>query len=159
MIKQSYAAAVGFLHAAIWPLSGVFLHGSTRVRIVILHDDLVLLQRSGFGSQSWSLPGGGVKKNEDPVEATIREAKEETNISLKAKDVHFLEQRSVPTRRNWPIVTMLFFKSELQNSQEPKVIRPLEILSVKWFKLSELPSNRSKTVNLGLEALQAKLPR
>lgn len=143
------------LHTFVWPLSGLFLHDTKRVRVLVMYNDAILLQRTSFGSQKWSLPGGGVKKKEAPVDAVIRETKEETNISLSKQSIHFLGQRSVPTRKNWPVVNLLFYKSQLNHPQEAAIIRPLEILSVQWFKISELPENRSKTVNLSLEMLQS----
>ena len=54
--------------------------------IIVKVDDKILLckrsESSNYGGY-WSPPMGGVEKGESPVEAAVREFKEETNISIK----------------------------------------------------------------------------
>ena len=42
----------------------------------------VLLLRHSYGSSKWMLPGGGLRKSEDPVAAAVRELGEETGCTL-----------------------------------------------------------------------------
>ncbi|MFM2301424.1 MAG: hypothetical protein RLZZ84_1160 [Pseudomonadota bacterium] len=42
----------------------------------------LLLIRHSYGSDSWTVPGGGVRRGEDPVRAAMREFSEETGCTL-----------------------------------------------------------------------------
>ena len=58
------------------------------VLCIILNKEnkILLLKRSSYKNQwepnKWSLVGGGVKKNENPIKAINREIKEETNLNI-----------------------------------------------------------------------------
>ena len=69
--------------------------------IVIIIDDenrILLLKRSSYPDQwepnSYSLPGGVIEKDEDPLEAAKREVKEETTIELENLIEKFVIQRN-----------------------------------------------------------------
>ncbi len=58
------------------------------VDIIILHKDSIALirrKREPFKGM-WALPGGFIEYNEEPYKAAIREAKEETNLSITLKN-------------------------------------------------------------------------
>lgn len=44
----------------------------------------------------WTLPGGAVEHNEDPVDAVIREALEETGTTIKVKSLNGVYIRTIP---------------------------------------------------------------
>lgn len=53
------------------------------VKCVLTRDDQVLLVRHTYGPETrWELPGGGVKRNEEPRDAARREAREELGLDL-----------------------------------------------------------------------------
>lgn len=56
------------------------------VKVIILNDDnkMLLLQRSDKTSRAhgWDFAGGGVDKGEDPLDAAVREASEDTGLSI-----------------------------------------------------------------------------
>ena len=49
--------------------------------VALWHDGKVLLVRSSY-RRRWDLPGGGVRRGEDPAAAALRELKEEVGIEL-----------------------------------------------------------------------------
>jgi 8-oxo-dGTP pyrophosphatase MutT (NUDIX family) len=55
------------------------------VKVVLRDGDHVLFVRHAYGDRrSWALPGGGVKRNEDPHLAARREAREELGVDTDA---------------------------------------------------------------------------
>ena len=79
------------LHRALLPLAHGLRHrwrqwrrapiAGVSVVITNLAGDVLLLKHS-YGPDVWSLPGGGLKRGEDPVEASRREVREELGITL-----------------------------------------------------------------------------
>lgn len=51
---------------------------------VVLADDRVLLARHRFRENAWSLPGGWVRRLEDPARACEREVREELGMAVEA---------------------------------------------------------------------------
>lgn len=150
-MKKIYAALVKTAFTITRPLSALVLHNSRRVRTVVIAEDSVLLVRSSFGHQLWSFPGGGIEKNENPADAALRELKEETNISADQSQMVCIGEDRIPSGKRYPMIAMVFYSLTLTSVQEARIIRPLEMLEVQWFKLSELPKNRSKSVDIGLK--------
>lgn len=69
-----------FIRSVWWRISSGVVIGC---RVVVLdQDDRVLLIRHSYGSQRWMMPGGGLKRGEDVLEAAQREVREEVAIAL-----------------------------------------------------------------------------
>jgi ADP-ribose pyrophosphatase YjhB (NUDIX family) len=79
------------LHRALLPLAHAVRHRWRRWRkapiagvsviITNLGGDVLLLKHS-YGPMVWSLPGGGLARGEDPLEAARREVREELGVEL-----------------------------------------------------------------------------
>lgn len=79
------------LHRALLPLAHAIRHYWRRWRktpiagvsviITNLGGDVLLLKHS-YGPDVWSLPGGGLRRGEDPAEAAKREVREELGLDL-----------------------------------------------------------------------------
>lgn len=91
----------------------------------------ILLLRRSFNSSApntWSLPGGGAKDRELPIETAEREAKEEIGATVKGKDFY----KSVEENGHW----IFFFRK----------VKPFkcklnkEHTDWKWVELDELKS-------------------
>lgn len=59
-----------------------------KAKLIIAHNDKLLLLKP-LNRDKYSLIGGNVDKGEDPIDAVIREAKEEAGLKLKKKQVEF----------------------------------------------------------------------
>ncbi len=79
------------LHRAILPLAHSVRHrwrGLTKTPLAgcsVLITDFggnLLLLRHSYGPDGWALPGGGIKKGEDPSVAAMREVQEELGLKL-----------------------------------------------------------------------------
>jgi ADP-ribose pyrophosphatase YjhB (NUDIX family) len=95
--KPLHRALYRVAHAArlrIWRIWKPRLGG---VRVLALDGDgRLLLVRHSYGTDAWMPPGGGLRKNEDPVLAGMRELLEETGcrldhprlLTIESEDLH-----------------------------------------------------------------------
>ena len=155
-MKKLYAFWVRCLTILLYPLTAAILHNSRRVRVLVIAGDKALLQRTSVGSQHWSIPGGGVKKNEDDKSAAVREIAEEVGIHITADQLKLLgeDYRPENTRHRWPTFTRVYFVARLSQPVAPKIERPLEILEARWFSLDDLPRYENKTIQTALTLLK-----
>jgi 8-oxo-dGTP pyrophosphatase MutT (NUDIX family) len=70
-----------------WPLFYLYFSRSTRTRILLIHNDRLLIVKNWLSSGHWSLPGGGIKRGEDPGIGAVRELYEETAINISATEL------------------------------------------------------------------------
>jgi ADP-ribose pyrophosphatase YjhB (NUDIX family) len=73
--------------------------------VLVKHnDDVLMCKRNSKGSLPgvWSIPAGGVNKNESPYDAALREFHEETNLKItnKIKLIGFLNRTNRTGRKN-----------------------------------------------------------
>ena len=90
------------LHRLALPLAHAIRHRWRKLRKVPLEgvtvvardlENKVLLVRHSFGPEGWFLPGGGMKRGEDPIDAARREMAEETGCGIQgAKLVGRMEE-------------------------------------------------------------------
>lgn len=153
--RRLFALVARVIYLLAYPVAGLVLHNSHRVRAVVIYKNQLLLQRSSLGSQKWSLPGGGIGKKETPKEAATREVYEETNVQIDPQKIQILGIKRLPIDKRWPQTNITFTCSRLSHKQQPKVTHYLEVIEVAWFSLSDLPENRSSTVDTGLSYLNA----
>ena len=60
--------------------------------IIINNDNKILIGHPTNHSQTvWSIPKGGIEKNETPYDAAVRETYEETNVDFRGKKIKFIE--------------------------------------------------------------------
>jgi len=150
-----YAHVTRVLAIAAYPITSVMLHNSKRVRVLVEYKGQILLQRSSIGHQRWSLPGGGVEKGENPFAAAVREVQEETAVLIPENKLTCLGERRITARLGWPSIDVLFYVAQLNSYQEPRIIRPAEILEVQWFKTAEIPKKHSDSIDIAYEMCSA----
>jgi 8-oxo-dGTP pyrophosphatase MutT (NUDIX family) len=106
------------------------------VKFLITRGGEVLLVRHTYGRQpGWEVPGGGVRRREEPAEAVRREAREELGVDI--GDWRFLgdlfERIDGKRDRLW------CFSSELGDREI--VVEEAEIAETGWFAPDALPPN------------------
>lgn len=155
MLREGYARLGRLAYKAVSPFMRFYMTNKhLRVRILLLNEyNEVLLVRSWLGHQSWSLPGGGIRRNEPPKLAAIREAAEETGLDLPEKSVKEIGQ--FPNPYSSAPFTIICFAATIKK-QEPHQAqhRRLEVLDSAWFPVKQLPADCSPTVKKALK-LQA----
>lgn len=124
------------------------LSGSTRVRALMIYEEEVLLNRAWVGSQRWSLPGGGVDKNEKPKKALKRELIEELDLKIPQKNYRrILKHHHTDHGADFMVI---LYQIDLGSRREFKV-KKNEIIEAGWHQIDKLPEN---THPLVFEALK-----
>jgi predicted NUDIX family NTP pyrophosphohydrolase len=96
---------------------------------------------------AWSIPKGEIEENEDPLQAALRETKEETGISIELKDpvpLTPLKQKSGKIIFAWAMqsdIELREIKSNLFEMEWPKGSGKIqsfaEVDKAAWFNLEE----------------------
>jgi ADP-ribose pyrophosphatase YjhB (NUDIX family) len=111
------------------------------VKCVVREGDAVLFVRHTYGNRrQWELPGGGIKRGEDPRDTAAREAREELGLDL--EDWRALG--SVEAYGYGKRTTVICFEGLAPD--RALTIDAGEIEEARWFDLAQLP------VPLGLDA-------
>ncbi|HHH50390.1 MAG TPA: NUDIX hydrolase [Saprospiraceae bacterium] len=120
-----------------------------KVRLVLQHKgNILMLKQTTENGGKYTLVGGTVEENEFPVEALIRETKEESGITISRSDVHLVHTLFKKKKGDNRIV--LYFKVKnwegKLSSKEPEKFE-----GVDWFPIDKLPPNVSPTVKFILQ--------
>ena len=104
--------------------------------VVIKHDKVLLIKRTNEPFKDyWALPGGYMDFNENALEASVRELKEETGLS--AEHIRFISVYSDPSRHPQQVVSVAYLIDKWQG----QVKAGDDAGQAEWFTLSKLPSN------------------
>jgi ADP-ribose pyrophosphatase YjhB (NUDIX family) len=106
------------------------------VRCVLVRDDEVLLVRHTYGDRRWSLPGGLMRRGEDPGATARREMREELALEREWRSLGVIE--FVGTDRARHIVTC--FTALVRD--DDLAANPAEIAETRWFPQFRLPADR-----------------
>jgi 8-oxo-dGTP pyrophosphatase MutT (NUDIX family) len=138
LLRTAYRIGYRGLHA-YWRVANPQKRG---VKCVLTRDGEVLLVRHTYGpTPRWELPGGGVKRNEEPLAAARRETREELGVDV--AEWRFLgdlfERIDGKRDRLW------CFASELGGAAEI-TLHEAEIADARWFARDALPDDSHRYV-------------
>jgi 8-oxo-dGTP pyrophosphatase MutT (NUDIX family) len=135
--RASYRAA----HAGLrlyWRIARPQTRG---VKCVVRHGDAVLFVRHSYGDRrQWELPGGGIKRGEDPRDTAAREANEELGLDL----ADWRKLGTVEAYGYGKRTTVICFEADV--SDRALTVDAGEIEEARWFTLADPPAP------LGLDA-------
>jgi 8-oxo-dGTP pyrophosphatase MutT (NUDIX family) len=115
------------------------------VKCVVSNGDRILLVRHTYGSRDWDLPGGAMKRDEEPLVAARREMLEELGIERAEWSKLGEVRKNVDHRRD----TVHCFRAELAS---PEVeLNLAEISLAEWFDRDRLPGKLAPYVESVLE--------
>jgi 8-oxo-dGTP pyrophosphatase MutT (NUDIX family) len=123
---------------------------SSGVRCVIRHGGDILLVRHSYGDRRWLLPGGRVRRREDPAATASREMAQELGVACAewtvtgchaARAAYRRPSRDESFRRH----TTWYVAGEARD----RAVRPraIEIDEARWFALAALPADRSDALD------------
>jgi len=117
------------------------------VRIILVQDRKVVLVTHWYAPWTWTLPGGGVNKNETPEAAAIRETKEETGFNVKSLAGEIGKYKGTWGRGD---MVMVFYTGDFEGSL---ALTPnIEIMGRSWFDIDNLPEELSPANRRRIEA-------
>ena len=128
------------IHAAFqvaFRLRGVVrrITGRTQDGASIIAQDFegqVLLIRHSYGPAGWAIPGGGVKRGEEPEQAAARELREETGCTARS----LRQVRVIHEQLSHAAHTEYVFECSVDDMPEPD---GREIVEARFFPLHSLP--------------------
>lgn len=120
-----------------WPALFVYLRWGARTRVLITSENHVLLVQGWISDGRWGLPGGGLHRDEDPLDGAMRETAEETGLSLQAVQLR-------PLGAQWCVRSGLrfychFFVAQLEERPPVRKQRG-EITDIRWVPFDKLQS-------------------
>ena len=112
-----------------------------RVRVIVYRDDgKILLVRSRFSRQKWTLPGGGVDRNESYEQAAVREVLEE--IGLRVHNLRYLGEAN--SHESYAKFSVRVFAA---HASDYDIKCNFEIMEARWFNRDYLPKEYTLLTN------------
>jgi mutator protein MutT len=97
---------------------------------------LLAMKKRGFGAGKWNGAGGKCETGETPLQAAIREVREEICVDVREEDMHFtaLLHFHFPHKPEWDQKCSVFLADSFTGEpQETEEMRP------RWFLLKDIP--------------------
>ncbi len=107
------------------------------VKVLVKNNSQILLIKQSYGDNFWTLPGGGMKKEEGWRDTAIREVKEETGLKI----FNLNKIKSVFSEKEFKKDNIDIVIADCDDAQF--IIDSFEIVDARWFSKENLPSNLS----------------
>lgn len=98
------------------------------------------MQNTGYYDGWYGMPAGHVDAKELPIDAAVREAKEEIGIDINPKDIQFAHALYRTAHDITGDRSDYFFMVQKWDG-EPKIMEPEKCDDLKWFNIEKLPEN------------------
>lgn len=137
MIQQIWKK-IGFIcYWALMPLIRIYAANTKpRARVLIVHENSVLVVKNWLGAGGWALPGGGLEAGETPVEAAIREVKEELGFMIEPGALQDLGEYE--SREKGSLKTKYYLQALVVLEQPNITLRKHEIMEYDWLPITDL---------------------
>lgn len=119
-----------------WPAIFFYLRNSRRSRVIVSDGDNILLVRNWLGSGRYALPGGGLKVDEDPKQAIVRELKEETGIVVEVQGLNLIKPQFLAVDTGLSYQCFAYYAKIDKDQQITR--QKYEIAEIKWVNKEEV---------------------
>jgi ADP-ribose pyrophosphatase YjhB (NUDIX family) len=126
---------------------------SSGVRCIVRNEGAILLVRHSYGDRRWMLPGGRVRRGEDPITTAGREMRQELDICCQHWKLAGCVAARASYRRRSPKEgfrrhSTFYLQGDVATAAAHP--RPGELSDARWFE--KLPHDRSESLDLAAEA-------
>ena len=125
----------------------IFRPHTEGVRCIIRSDDQILLIKHTYGPDLYTVPGGGIHKNESKEDAVRREIREE--VRLQVTDLKLLTRNLYTKEYKKDTVHLFTATTDTANI----TIDQSELKEAAWFPIQKLPENIYPNLKKHLHAL------
>lgn len=129
------------------------------VYIFLVKDSKILLSRrfnTGYEDGNYQVPAGHVEEGELPIEALIRETKEEIGVEINPENLKIVHVSCRPKHDKTDNRIDLFFKTEKWRGEIIN-IEPHKCDDLRWFSFNDLPQNITYHVKDAIESMQKNI--
>ena len=119
-----------------WPVLFFYLKDSKRSRVIVSSENNILIIKNWLGSGQFTLPGGGLKKDENPKDGVIRELEEETGILVESSRLQLIKSEFTVTEHGYSYKCLGF--SVKIDKTIVTTRQKLEIAEIKWVDAKEV---------------------
>jgi 8-oxo-dGTP diphosphatase len=146
-MKQAAWRRLGL--AAYWlllPLVCIYAAATKpRARVLLVHDNRVLVVKNWLGAGNWALPGGGIEPDESPDEAAIREIHEELGFTIEPGALKRLGKYTSVEKGGLKSKYYLF---AVELTKQPELtIKKDEIMDCEWVSVTDLMNAQKGVTN------------
>ncbi len=128
-----------------WPLLFVYLRIGKRTRVLIIANDQIVVTKGWLGTGKWSLPGGGIHRDEESTAGAIREVFEETGLDLTPNQLKLIGEETT-SELGLKFAHIQFVVELNQNvALNPK---RLEIIEATWIPIDDLGKHNTEKASL-----------
>ena len=145
MAKDIRAAISRLIYYLGLPIVAVHVRNSYRAYVLVEASGQILLVKDWFGNHKYKLPGGGLKKGDEPKEGALRELYEETRIKLQPDQLSEL----IKGKQKYPggSYDYVIFKATLDKQVWPEAGK-LEIMEAVWLSPSSINNVNSNPISI-----------
>jgi 8-oxo-dGTP diphosphatase len=108
---------------------------------------------TGYQDGNYQVPAGHVEANESPLEAMVREAKEEIGIDLNPHNLKFVQVAYRMNQERTGFRVDFFFKASVWKGEVINA-EPEKCDDIKWFAADNLPENVVPLMRSVLESIE-----
>lgn len=130
LLREVFYTCARPLQKGYWFLLRPYRPGA---KTFIFREGKILLVRIGYAHKKWVLPGGGIERGEESIQAAIREVQEETGLVL--SNLLYVSERAYTNQ--YKKVTVFYYTAT--TTTEDLIIDGQEIVNAGWFSLDSLP--------------------
>lgn len=123
-----------------WPIIHISVRLQSRTRVLVVHNQEVLVVMDLIGPGRWSLPGGGIHRGESAVDGAVRELREETGVVVRPSELHY-KGRLQTTNDEKHRYSYDYFTLELRS--KPAITRQKsELRDLQWMPYQQLLADK-----------------